>query len=221
MKPFAIALLSLFLVYGDAAANESRQIEKVIEGLTTDCAIDEKRNERREAVRIDLARNFENPEEVIWQYIDAIKDGSFEPTIPRAVEDAFESLRLGFETALSLNKSREIIRTLARDPRDIHEFPPGISAYEDPDPEAAGFGFGPALTEEGQKILGKHYQRNQLIIESIRTLNAANLRQDDALIKSLATADHSHIEGLVAYRAEQIAGANKPRHSSPDRAESK
>jgi len=209
MKLVATALLSLFFVSGDAAANESRQIEGVIEGLTTDCAIDEKRDERREAVRIALARNFESPEEVIWRYIDAIADGSIEPTIPRAVEDAFESLRLGFETELSLNKSREIIGTFASEPRDVHEFPPGISAYEDPDPEAVGIGFGPALTEEGQKILRKHYQRNQLIIESIRILNAANLRQDDALIESLTAADHSHIEVLVAYRAEQKAGANK------------
>jgi len=209
MKLVATALLSLLLVSGDAAANESRQIEKVIEGLTNDCAIDEKRDERREAVRIDLARNFENPEEVIWRYIDAIANGSLEPTIPRAAENAFESLRLGFETALSVNKSREIIRTLAREPKDIHEFPPGISASEDSDPEAVGLGFGPALTEEGQKILRTHYQRNQLIIESIRTLNAANLRQDDALIERMGAADHSQIEILVARRVEQKAGANK------------
>lgn len=206
MKLIATALLSLLLVAGDAAASESRQIETVIDGLTTDCAIDEKRDERREAVRTALARNFENPEQVIWRYIDAIAGGSIEPTIPRPVEDAFESLRLGFETEVSFNKSREIIRSFASEPKDIHEFPQGISAYEDPDPEAVGFGFGPAPTDEGQKILREHYRRNQRIIESIRILNAANLRQDDALIESLAAANHSQIEVLVAYRAERKAG---------------
>ncbi|MDF1658986.1 MAG: hypothetical protein P1U58_15325 [Verrucomicrobiales bacterium] len=221
MKLIATALLSVFFVSGNTAASEARQIEKIIDGLTTDCTIDEKRDERREAVRIALTRNFESPEQVIWRYIDAIVDGSIEPTILRPVEDSFESLRLGFETEVSVDKSREIIRSLARETKDIHEFPPGISAYEDPDPEAVGFGFGLALTKEGQKILREHYQRNQLIIESIRTLNAANLRQDDALIESLATANHSQIEVLVASRIEQKTGANKPSHSSPDRTESK
>lgn len=205
----ATALFSLFVVSGDAAENEARQIEKAIEGLTTDCAIDEKRDERRESIRSALARGFEDPEQAIWRYIDAIAEGELDPTIARPVEDAFESLRLGFETALSLNKSREILRTLASEPEEVHEFPPRISDYEDRDSQAVGFGFGPALTEEGQIILRKHYQRNQMIIESIRTLNAANLRQDDALIEGMAAADHSQIAGLVAYRVEHTTGANK------------
>jgi hypothetical protein len=200
-KPITLAIISLASLVGDAAPNQVHTIEKLIDGLTAPCAIDENLKNRRENTRRAIMTNFDYPELALWDYIDAIADGEMVPKIPRPVEDAFEGLRLGFETKLTPERSRDLIRKLARAPREIHEFPPGIAAYEDPKSEEAGFGFGPALTPEGKEIIQRNHQINQLIMESIRTLNAANQRQDDELIESLATADHSEIRTLVNTRA--------------------
>lgn len=207
-KPISLVVLCLASLVGNAAPNEVHKIEKIIDGLTTPCAIAENLKDRRENTRKALATNFEHPELALWDYIEGIAGGEIVPTIPLPVEDAFESLRLGFETTLTLERARDVIRTLAREPSKIHEFPPGITAFEEPKSEEAGFGFGSALTPEGKKILQRNYQTNQLIMESVRTLNAANQRQDDDLIESLAKSDHSEIRILVNSRTTKKPDAN-------------
>ncbi len=208
MKTIQTLAICLGCLSTVVVADEIKEIEQIIKGLSPGC-IEFNPEEHREETRIKLSEAFPDSESILWKYIDSIAGERLTPSILRAVESAFDGLRLGFETETSLQKSRDILRQFTKHLQKIHEFPPDISRYKDPDPKAVAFGFGPALTPEGREILRLNFQRNQLVIETLRMLNAADLRMDDELVNNFAKVDHSLIQLIVKSRNQTREGANK------------